>query len=221
MAPFCCVHTPPAAAAARGGWHAVQRLGAWARRAVAAGSRPRHCTVGFCRAFQRHFPAGVVRQPPRRVLEPRHLESHHRWAGWAARRRSSLHALPLGRCTCWGPPALAAAAPPHATAAVIPAAAGECWLKWQKDWDGKVDLAVTNLAVNSRGRYPPEYRREHRTSPGAAGSGPGWLAGGRLCSRPQVLLPPTCARASWPPRCRDGGVDRGRDPCSTAVMAAI
>lgn len=42
---------------------------------------------------------------------------------------------------------------------------GECWLKWQKDWDNNVDRAGTNLQVNRRGKYKPEFRQEHKTAP--------------------------------------------------------
>ncbi|PRW57001.1 hypothetical protein C2E21_4332 [Chlorella sorokiniana] len=42
---------------------------------------------------------------------------------------------------------------------------GECWLKYQAEWDNVVDRERTNLAVNRRGRYPDEFRNEHKTSP--------------------------------------------------------
>ena len=43
---------------------------------------------------------------------------------------------------------------------------GECWLKYQAEWDNVVDRQSTNLAVNRRGRYPDAFRSEHKTAPG-------------------------------------------------------
>mmetsp|Transcript_19406 Transcript_19406/g.42030 ORF Transcript_19406/g.42030 Transcript_19406/m.42030 type:complete len:260 (+) Transcript_19406:126-905(+) len=42
---------------------------------------------------------------------------------------------------------------------------GDCWLKYQATWDGEVDRSKTNLKVNHRGKFTPEFRAEHKTSP--------------------------------------------------------
>jgi hypothetical protein len=50
---------------------------------------------------------------------------------------------------------------------------GACWLKKQEEWDGKTDLAATNLKVNVRGDVSADFRNEHK---GAAEKVP-WIAG--------------------------------------------
>ncbi|KAL4451841.1 hypothetical protein ABPG75_007503 [Micractinium tetrahymenae] len=50
---------------------------------------------------------------------------------------------------------------------------GECWLKYQEGWDGVTDREKTNLAVNRRGAYPPEFRAVHTTAPEMVA----WVAG--------------------------------------------
>lgn len=50
---------------------------------------------------------------------------------------------------------------------------GDCWLKFQSQWDQNVDKKKSNLAVNSRGKYSEEYRKEHKTAPEYVA----WVAG--------------------------------------------
>jgi hypothetical protein len=76
---------------------------------------------------------------------------------------------------------------------------GECWLKYQKDWDNNVDRAATNLRVNRRGKYPPEFRQEHKTSPGAPPAAPrtGWREGRVLWLLTCRLAHAACCMLHW------------------------
>jgi hypothetical protein len=81
---------------------------------------------------------------------------------------------------------------------------GECWLKYQKDWDNSVDRSKSNLAVNLRGRYPPEFRKEHKTAPGGCCAHLACrvrlrvLRGG---GRPGRRLSAGAAAPTWPASC--------------------
>ena len=99
-------------------------------------------------------------------------------------------------------------------ASITPPLTGECWLKYQKGWDNDVDRSKSNLAVNRRGSYSPEFRREHKTAPGGCCTrlgpphAPACVARRQLSATELRLPGLLCC-----PCCRGGCVDRRRHPC--------
>lgn len=42
---------------------------------------------------------------------------------------------------------------------------GDCWLKYQAQWDGITDLKTTNLKINHRDKFSDAFKAEHKTAP--------------------------------------------------------